>query len=95
LLSAELAALRDEDVDLGLLGFDDTEIDRLLAGSDDETGGVDEAPEPPFNPISRPGDLWICGDHRVLCGDPLSWRMSNRCWLASSPMCASAIHRIT
>ena len=30
---------------------------------------ADEAPEPPADPISRPGDLWICGEHRVLCGD--------------------------
>ena len=69
MLAAELAALRDEDVDLGLLGFDDAEIDRLLAGTDDETADLDEAPEPPAEPVSRPGDLWICGEHRVLCGD--------------------------
>ena len=30
---------------------------------------LDEAPEPPADPISRPGDIWICGEHRVLCGD--------------------------
>jgi ParB-like chromosome segregation protein Spo0J len=68
LLVAELAALRDEDVDLGLLGFDDAEIDRLLAGSDEEAGSADEAPEPPSDPVTRPGDLWICGEHRVLRG---------------------------
>ena len=55
--------------DLGLLGFDEAEIDRLLAGTDDETADLDEAPEPPAEPVSRPGDLWICGEHRVLCGD--------------------------
>ena len=32
-------------------------------------GDPDEAPEPPAEPISKPGDLWICGEHRVLCGD--------------------------
>ena len=37
--------------------------------ADDETADLDEAPEPPADPISRPGDLWICGEHRVLCGD--------------------------
>ena len=36
MLAAELAALRDEDVDLGLLGFDDAELDRLLAHAADE-----------------------------------------------------------
>jgi DNA modification methylase len=30
---------------------------------------VDEAPEPPADPVSRPGDIWVCGEHRVLCGD--------------------------
>jgi DNA modification methylase len=69
MLAAELAALKDEAFDLDLLGFDDTEIDRLLAGTSDDAGDVDEAPEPPADPISRPGDLWICGEHRVLCGD--------------------------
>jgi DNA modification methylase len=69
MLGVELAALRDEDVDLALLGFDETEIDRLLAGTVEEAKDVDEAPEPPADPISRPGDIWICGEHRVLCGD--------------------------
>ena len=69
MLAAELAALKDEAFDLELLGFDDTEIDRLLAGTPDEADNPDEAPEPPADPISRPGDLWICGEHRVLCGD--------------------------
>ena len=34
-----------------------------------KTADLDEAPEPPAEPVSRPGDLWICGEHRVLCGD--------------------------
>lgn len=54
--------------DLSLIGFDETELDRLL-GTDADTDGLDEAPEPPADPITRPGDLWICGEHRVLCGD--------------------------
>ena len=67
LLAEEFAALRDEDIDLGLLGFDEAAIDRLLAES--AAGAADEAPEPPKDPISRAGDLWICGQHKVLCGD--------------------------
>jgi DNA modification methylase len=69
MLAAELASLKEEAFDLDLLGFDDAEIDRLLAGAGDEAADLDEAPEPPAEPVSRPGDLWICGEHRVLCGD--------------------------
>ena len=69
LLRLELSELQAEDFSLDLTGFDDAEIDRLLAGTDDDTAELDEAPEPPAEPISRPGDLWICGEHRVLCGD--------------------------
>ena len=69
MLAAELASLKEEAFDLDLLGFGESEIDRLLAGTDDETAELDEAPEPPIDPVSRPGDLWICGEHRVLCGD--------------------------
>lgn len=69
MLAAELAALRDENFDLGLLGFDDADLDRLLADDSGEADALNEAPAPPDEPISRPGDLWICGEHRVLCGD--------------------------
>src|SRR4029079_14953722 len=69
MLAAELTALRDEDVDLGLLGFDEGELDRLLDGEAEEGEDADEAPELPADPVSRPGDLWACGHHRVLCGD--------------------------
>ena len=53
--------------DLSLTGFDPKEIDDLLlAGDDDQANTV---PPVPDNPASRPGDLWLCGKHRVLCGD--------------------------
>jgi ParB-like chromosome segregation protein Spo0J len=69
MLAAELTALKNEDVDLALLGFDDADLDRLLAETGDEGEDLDQAPAVPAEPISRPGDLWICGQHRVLCGD--------------------------
>ena len=69
LLSAELASLKEESFDLELLGFDDADLDRLLATPLEELQSADEAPEPPTEPISRLGDIWICGQHRVLCGD--------------------------
>ncbi len=73
LLSAELQDLLAEDYDLSLIGFDDGELDALLSSEADAdtgpSGDADETPEPPEDPISRPGDLWILGKHRVLCGD--------------------------
>ena len=69
LLRLELEELDAADFDLDLTGFDDAELDRLLASDEPEAAQSDEAPEPPANPISRPGDVWICGEHRVVCGD--------------------------
>jgi DNA modification methylase len=72
LLSAEVARLKEDGVDLELLGFPEDELDRLLDGLDGEKGGNEDedlVPEPPETPISRPGDLWILGRHRLLCGD--------------------------
>jgi len=66
-LSQTLAALQIEDEELALAsGFDAKEIDALL--SPDEVK-EDEVPEPPVDPITKSGDLWILGDHRLLCGD--------------------------
>ncbi len=71
-LSAELARLKEDGVDLELLGFPESELDRLLDGLGGESGASgdeDEVPEPPVEPVTRPGDLWLLGDHRLLCGD--------------------------
>ncbi len=71
LLAAEIARIRDEAVvDLDVLGFSGMELDRLLAMAD--TGldqDADDAPAPPAVPVTRAGDLWRCGGHRLLCGD--------------------------
>jgi DNA modification methylase len=72
LLRAELEALQDEGFDLDLTGFDPDALADLLAGEEtDQTGEVDddEVPEETIEPVSRPGDLWVLGEHRVLCGD--------------------------
>ena len=72
LLALELKDLQLEDFDLDLTGFDEAELGRLLASEDDGAfGGGDEydIPEPPADPITRPGDLWLLGKHRLLCGD--------------------------
>ena len=69
LLQLELGDLREAGFDLALTGFDQDELDRLLVVDRDVDGDPDDALEPPAEPISRPGDLWICGEHSVLCGD--------------------------
>jgi DNA modification methylase len=71
LLALELQELNEAEFDLSLTGFDPKEIDDLLLdpGDDDQANA---APPLPENPVSRPGDLWLCGPHRVLCGDATS-----------------------
>jgi DNA modification methylase len=71
LLSLELADLKALDFDLNLTGFDTSELDRYLAGVDATRGLTDEddAPDLPQTPVSRAGELWLLGHHRLLCGD--------------------------
>ena len=70
LLRAELAALQAEDFDLGVIGFNQHDLDSLLAL--DGEGNGDAAPALPEFAVTRPRDLWLCGKHRVLCGDSTS-----------------------
>jgi DNA modification methylase len=68
LLAVELGELRELDFDLTLTGFDPSELERHLGHGDGLTD-EDAAPGLPKHPITRPGDLWACGAHRLLCGD--------------------------
>lgn len=68
LLGLELLELKDLGLDLGLTGFDLAEIDELLPLTEG-LNDPDAIPPLPENPISRPGDLWILGEHRILCAD--------------------------
>lgn len=52
-----------------MLAFDDKELAGLMRGLEPDEIVEDEAPEPPVDPITQPGDLWTLGRHRLLCGD--------------------------
>ena len=73
LLKLELEELGDLGFDLDLIGFSDEELDELL-GNDEQSGETDEdeIPEVEDEPVSRHGDVWVLGDHRLLCGDSTS-----------------------
>jgi DNA modification methylase len=65
-LSQVLQSLKVEDADLlAATGYDAAEVDKMSKAEVTE----DEVPEPPTEPITKAGDLWILGEHRVLCGD--------------------------
>jgi DNA modification methylase len=75
MLANELSDLHADEFDLSVLGFDADELTALmdldLTGEEEPSGEIveDEVPEVPADPITKPGDLWILGSHRLLCGD--------------------------
>ena len=70
ILPIELSELRDAGFDMSVMAFDEEELAKLL-DSELKTGESDpeSVPEPPEEPITRPGDVWQLGDHRLICGD--------------------------
>jgi DNA modification methylase len=80
MLALELAELSEAGFDLALTGFEDAEIEALLVDDlgdgdgdqeqdADEPDAADDVPDTPATPVSRTGDVWALGQHRLICGD--------------------------
>ncbi len=91
LLQLEIAELENLDFDLDLLGFSDDEMENLLDFDGDDNGkdADDNIPEPEENPVSQLGDVWVLGNHRVMCGDStkqqdvetlMAGELADMCW---------------
>lgn len=73
-LALTLKALEEQGLELGTLGFDPTDLEQLYVqeGIADVDVDEDQVPEPPEAPVTMRGDLWVLGEHRLLCGDSAS-----------------------
>lgn len=73
-LAAELRDLVDDGLDLALVGFSDDDLERLLDDGDSQEEAEQEQeeeaiPEAPAQPVTAPGDVWLIGKHKLICGD--------------------------
>lgn len=82
LLALELGELNDLGLDLSLTGFSEDELAALRLGPADEVEGLtdeDEAPEPQTATVTVPGDVWVMGEHRLVCGDSTQIEVLQKC----------------
>lgn len=93
MLKLETDWLQEQGFDLELTGFDEDSLAELFGEAEQVPEGSDkdpdEAPAAPEQPVSVPGDVWVCGAHKVMCGSSLSvddWdrlmqgEMADACW---------------
>lgn len=69
ILALEIGELSDDDFDISLLGFNDIELNGFLLKEFEGLTDEDEVPEPPIEPVTKLGDIWQLGNHRLMCGD--------------------------
>jgi DNA modification methylase len=75
MLAAEIEGLQLLEFNLSLLGWSDDELAELMPEVEElppEDAHEESVPEPPADPVSKPGDVWLLGKHRVMCGDSTS-----------------------
>jgi len=72
MLKVEFNDLIDMDFDLSLIGFDDKELNQILADPTEGLVDEDQTPDMVEDPITKEGDVWLLGNHRLMCGDSTS-----------------------
>lgn len=85
MLSLELADLSAGGFDIAVIGFDEHELADLFAKRTDGLTDPDEVPETPQEPVTVPGDVWLLGKHRIVCGDSTDADVVARCLNAVEP----------
>lgn len=90
LLKTELLDLDHLNFDLGLVGFNQDELANIFAPvfTDEDVARAEETPEPPVNPVTVLGDVWILGNHRIVCGD----RKQSTLWQIDKPQKSETGH---
>ncbi len=73
LLKMEIKDLEAKDFKLDLLGFNEDQLNDMLFEEKQGLTDEDEVPEAPEEPISKLGDIWILGNHRLMCGDSVDY----------------------
>lgn len=72
ILASELTDLKENDFDLDLIGFEDQELEKIFSSlydTEENQESENEIPEAEENPISKLGDIWLLGNHKLICGD--------------------------
>jgi len=69
MLSLEMGGLDQEGFDLSLIGFNEDELANIFVETTEGLTDPDEVPEVPDDPITKTGDVWVLGKHRLMCGD--------------------------
>jgi hypothetical protein len=85
LLSSEIAGLTEDGFDTSLLGFSDDELANLLADKTEGLTDPDDVPEPPADPVTVLGDVWVLGKHRIVCGDSTDADVVAKCLNGVTP----------